>query len=403
MRKRIADLETNRASRGSRIFVTGGTGFLGSHIAARLLEAGYRVCLLARPDKGLSARSRIDRLLDWHGVNVESRQNLRLVEGSLAEPGLGLDAESRAVVLENNDEIIHCASNTLFSEKKRAAVEAANIDGLLNTLDLAVESRCVFFHYLSTAYAAGRKTGLCLEEAVDSGEFTNVYEETKARGEKLTADRCRQAGIRLNIYRPTIVCGDSKTGRSLRFNAVYHPVKMAVFLRDLYLADIREQEGKKAGLLGIRLASDGRLFMPIRIRTGPEGGINLIPVDYFTDAFLALWEECPGGGIFHIANPGQKRIGDIIEYAKIFFRLEGIESYCPQAGREEPRNALEVLFDKYVEAYGPYMHDTRIFDLANSSPILKNKSVRCPEFDYDVFSRCMAYAVQADWGARLFR
>ncbi len=403
MRDGIADLEKKRASRSSRIFLTGGTGFLGSHIAASFLEAGYPVCLLVRPDKGLSARERIDRLLDWHGVGVGSRRNLRLVEGTLEAPGLGMNAGVRSVVLETTDEIIHCASNTLFSEKKRAAVEAANIDGLLNALDLAADSRCIFFHHLSTAYVAGRKTGLCLEESADSGEFTNVYEETKARGEKLAAERCRRAGIRLNIYRPTIVYGDSRTGRSIRFNAVYHPVKMAVFLKDLYTGDIRDDGGKKAGLIGVRLQSDGRLFLPLRIRTGPGGGINLIPVDFFTRAFLALWEECREGGIFHIAGSRQKRIDDIIEYAKVFFRLQGIESYCPAAGREEPRNALEVLFDKYLEAYVPYMRDTRIFDMANSSPILEKHSLRCPEFDYEVFARCMAYAVEVDWGARLFK
>ena len=141
MRNGIADLEKKRASRSSRIFLTGGTGFLGSHIAASFLEAGYPVCLLVRPDKGLSARERIDRLLDWHEVGVGSRRNLRLVEGTLEAPGLGMNAEARSVVLDTTDEIIHCASNTLFSEKKRAAVEAANIDGLLNALDLAADSR----------------------------------------------------------------------------------------------------------------------------------------------------------------------------------------------------------------------------------------------------------------------
>jgi hypothetical protein len=47
------------------------------------------------------------------------------------------------------------------------------------------------------------------------------------------------------------------------------------------------------------------------------------------------------------------------------------------------------------------MRDTRIFDTTKSRPILEPKGVVCPEFDYDIFTRCMAYAVETDWGLRL--
>jgi len=402
MRTSIADLEKKRAGKSSRILLTGGTGFLGSHIAVKLIQAGYRVYLLARGDRGLSAGERVARLLDWHGVGAKPRQNLRVVEGTIERPDLGLEAGRREVLLGNIDEIIHAASNTSFAERKRPAVEAANIGGLRNMLDFAVQSRCFFFHYLSTAYAAGRKIGLCREDLVESGEFTNPYEETKARGEKIAFDRCRSEGIRLNIYRPTIVYGDSWTGRSLRFNAVYYPVKTAVFLKNLYEADIRERGGKKAGLLGIRMEDDGRLHMPLRLELGPEGGINLIPVNYFTEAFIALMEECPGGGIFHIANSRPKRIEDIIEYAKTLFRLQGVESCRAEDFLVRPKNALEILFASYLEAYAPYMRDPRLFDLTKSGAVLERKHFVCPEFNYEIFAKCMNYAVEVDWGAKLF-
>ena len=70
-----------------------------------------------------------------------------------------------------------------------------------------------------------------------------------------------------------------------------------------------------------------------------------------------------------------------------------------RAGR--PKNALEVLYDSYLEIYRPYMQDTRSFDTAHATPILEKQGLVCPVFDYEVFSRCMDYAVETDWGSKL--
>ncbi len=187
--------------------------------------------------------------------------------------------------------------------------------------------QCSFFHYVSTAYAAGRKTGVCREELVENKEFTNYYEETKCRAEWMVSERCGQEGIRLSIYRPSIVYGNSETGRSIKFNAVYYPIKMLLFLKNLYEADIREQGGRRAGEMGVKLTDEGGLYLPIRVPVAENGGLNLIPVNYFTEAFVALMEECLEGGIFHIVNPRLTRIEDLIDYMQKLFRIEGLEPY----------------------------------------------------------------------------
>ena len=395
------EIEKRRAGRTVRFFLTGGTGFLGSHVAVALLQRGHRVTLLARSDKNRRAQDRVREILDWFGLPAEERRALKVVEGDIAQAGLGAGGTALEALLRETDEVIHCASNTAFSEKKRAAVEAVNSGGLANVLDFARESRAYFFHDVSTAFVAGKTAGPCREEFVTPPEFWNVYEETKCRGEHAAAAACREAGLGLTIYRPSIVYGDSRTGRSRLFNAVYFPVRTALFFRDLYERDIRERGGRKAAEMGVRLEADGSLRLPLRIEVANEGGLDLIPVDHFTTSFLALMEEATEGGIFHITNGRPTRVEDIIDYGSRLFHLTGIRACGAEEFRERPRNPLETLYEHYVEAYGPYMKDTRVFESTRSGPVLARRGLVCPKFDFEVFARCMTYAVETGWGARL--
>lgn len=367
-----------------------------------LLRRGRRVFLLARRGKELSAQTRVERLLEWFGVDRSDRSRLRVFEGRLDDPGLGLDRAQHDELRGSIDEIVHCASSTSFSEKKRDEVECANVANLENILTLAAESRCCFFHHVSTAYVAGKKTGPCPEELVETAEFTNVYEETKYLGERSVSARCAREGIRLNIYRPSIVYGNSLNGRTIRFDALYYPVRTVLFLKNVYEKDIREHGGKKAREMGVTMDAQGRVHLPLRVEATTAGGINLIPIDHFVGAFMAIMDDCLDGGVFHIVNERLTTIETLSEYTMRFFGIEGVRAVPPQAFIEVPRNSLEILFEHYVEAYGAYMKDTRIFENDKTRAILGGRGVTCPDFDYTVFSGCMRYAVEVDWGARLF-
>ncbi len=382
--------------------MTGATGFIGSHIARELLRRGYRVLLLARADKQMSAPARVAQLLEWFGMGPKEQAPVKVVEALLDQPHLGLDEEAYDNLAQNIDEIIHCASHTSFSERKRQEVERANIKGLQCLLDLAVQGRCYFFHHMSTAYVAGKRSGPCPEEFVETDAFTNVYEETKYLGERMLREKCESQGIRLTVYRPSIVYGSSEDGRSLRFNALYYPLRTILFLKTLFMKDIKEDGGRRAEQMGVKMEKDGSLCLPIRIEAGNGNGLNLVPIDFLVKAFMEIMDTSLEGGVFHIVNQRPKTIGELVAYTTRYFNLEGLQAVHEEAFLKKSRNGLEILFDTYVDAYKPYMADARIFNNDKTQSILEKKGIQCPDLDYEVFSKCMEYAIETGWGTNLF-
>ncbi|GAB6060787.1 hypothetical protein JCM31598_39040 [Desulfonatronum parangueonense] len=383
---------------GRTILITGGTGFLGSHLAVRLLTEGHRILLLARGRPQICAQSRVAKLLDWFGVPQSRRSGMEVLEGNLEQPGLGLRARDLQTLVDGVAETIHCASDTSFSERKRRQVEDTNIRGLEHLLDALQDSACRGLHLVSTAYAAGKQSDPCPEDLVRPAGFHNVYEETKCRAEHLAAERCARNRITLTVHRPSIVYGDSVTGRTFLFNALYYPVRTLHFFSKLYGKDILEQDGTKARAMGVWMEQDGSLHLPLRIVGSESHGINLIPVDHFVRAFMAIRADAPQGGVFHIVNPESVTIGRLVDYTRRFFRFGGIRTVVPNEFKDVPRNGLELLFENHIQAYGSYMQDDRAFEHAKSAAILDRRGIICPAFTYDVFATCMRYAVDVDWG-----
>ena len=397
IRATIDDIAGKRQSKSTRILLTGATGFLGIHLAQLFIKKGYTLFILARPLDDCSPRERVYKLLDWLDPDWNPSR-VHIVSGDLNCSDLGLCPADYHLLASSVDEIIHCASETSFSERKRPQIEKANVENLHYLLDFAAKSRCCFFHFISTAYVAGKRRGSCPEALVKTQTFFNVYEETKYRAEKTAVTRCSQEGLRLNIYRPSIVYGNSRTGKTLRFNAMYYPVKMLVFLKNLYHKNTGEQTSEGAENMGISFDSNGTAHMPIRIEAAASRGINVIPVDFFTSAFFAIMESAIDGDVFHITNDNITPVSDMIDYTQRYFHIKGLQAVRPENFLSESQNSLEILFSRYTQISRPYMKDERIFDNDKAAAILKATGIFCPEFDYSIFSNCMQYAEAANWG-----
>ena len=366
---------------------------------ASMLTAGYRVIILGRSNKEETLKERIFKLINWFSIEALPSQ-LEFVEIDFLKPCLGLQESEYKELCTKTDQIIHCASDTSFSERKRENVFKSNVDSLKGILDFAEDSRAVFFHYISTAYVAGKSHNICKECLPASTEFVNVYEESKAQAENIIARFCNKNSIPFTIIRPSVVYGDSHSGRSLRFNALYFPIQSVKYIREIYVNDIIKNGGKKSEQFGISLDAEGYLFLPLRINLPNEGALNIIPVDYFVNATMKIIDKARSGGIYHLTNNSNPKLEMIAIYNEQFMKIKGVQIIYGTPSNNVSRNPAEELFDRFMEPYRFYLSDTRVFDRTNTDLITDN--LHPPEFTYEIFKTCMEYAITVNWGQSIF-
>lgn len=388
---RIGDNET--------YLLTGATGFLGSHIMAGLLIKGKGVVIIGRSAGGESLKDRIRKLLHWFGIE-QLEELLEFYEADFQKIRMGLGDDEYESLCKRGLPIIHCASDTSFAEKNRERVMKSNVESLIEILNFASKSRATFFHFISSAYAAGTDTIECPEAPVNSVHFTNVYEESKARAEYTVSVRCKEGKIPYIIIRPSIVYGDSITGRSLKFNALYYPVRSMQQIRDIYLNDIKNNNGIKSAKCGIYINNEGALYIPVRMFIPNKGSINLIPVNYFTHTVLSILEKPITETFYHITNNSSVTMATLAAYTELFLNITGVEIVIGTSSDDEMRNSPEELLDHFIRPYLPYISDRRVFLRENTS--MATCGALPPDLSYEIFQRCMSFAVSVDWGRSLF-
>ena len=307
------------------IVLTGATGFLGAFLMAGLLDRGYHVTVLGRSAKDTGLSDRLSDLARWFGIG-DPGERLSALESDFSKNHLGLDEAAYGSLCAAAGKIIHCVSDTSFAERNRAQVMATNVNILPALLDLAADARADHLYYVSTAYAAGIREGICMETPITTDCFTNVYEESKARAEGIIARYCENRGVPFSILRPSIVYGHSKTGLALKFKALYYPVKSILCIRDIFVKDIVGQGGERSIQWGINLGDDGILCLPLAIYLPNRGSVNLIPVDYFVESALCIIEHSGSGGIYHITSDNPPDMATLLEYAEQFLGLRGIRA-----------------------------------------------------------------------------
>ena len=187
-----------------RVYLTGGTGQIGSQLARALVERGDEVTALVRDKQRL-------KVLDPDG--------LKLVEGDVTDPG--------SLRLAGHDAVIHCAGVVSYSSSKRAWQEAVNVGGTRAVLDAAALAGCERLVLTSSLAALGWVPEGEIGDENTAFNWQGLglgYQETKKAAEDAALSEKRLDCIAVN---PGIVMGshdlNDNGGRVLKLLAAGGP------------------------------------------------------------------------------------------------------------------------------------------------------------------------------------
>ena len=189
------------------ICVTGGLGFIGSHVVVKLINEGHKIVILdTKTDYGIIDKEELDAVMKDRFFGIAGRLtdsvSLNIYTIDVANPELSTLFEK-----EQFDSVIHLAS---FPRQKvvnsdPTAGSKVMSEGLLNLLELSRKNNVKRFSYISSSMVYGD-----FANGVEEWEDCNPmgqYAIMKYAGELLVQDYTRQYGLDHTIIRPSAVYG----------------------------------------------------------------------------------------------------------------------------------------------------------------------------------------------------
>lgn len=167
------------------IFITGATGFIGSHLAERLASKGHKLRCLARKTSDTS---------------ILSKLNAEIITVDMSDqPGL-------KKALDGVDIIYHCAAMVGEWLSKEEA-NKININGTKNLLDASIAMGAKRFVHVSSLAVLGMRHHYNTLPDAPYSMTGDTYSDTKIESEKIVMDYYRRKGLPVVIVRPGFVFG----------------------------------------------------------------------------------------------------------------------------------------------------------------------------------------------------
>jgi nucleoside-diphosphate-sugar epimerase len=188
-----------------KIFVTGGTGFIGGRLIEKLIEDNHEIVLLMRnPDKAGIFKSR----------------KVTIISGDL------FDRDNLKKGMIGCDWVFHLAAFTKPWSKVPEKFYKTNVTGTINILETALDCNVKKVVLTSTAGTMSYS-----HDGKPVNELTNInpvyhtlYESTKAEAEQIARKYC-QKGLDVVIVNPTRVYGP---GRLTKSNSLTKIIKLYI-------------------------------------------------------------------------------------------------------------------------------------------------------------------------------
>lgn len=169
----------------SNILVTGATGFVGRHLTKHLLENGYNVRILVRPNRDISSFDFEQAEIFWGDVT-----DIRAVE----EATRGVET------------VYHIAAVFRSAALPDSVYWATNYHGTRNMLQAAVKARVNRFIHCSTCGVQGNIRNPPASEDTPYNP-RDVYQRSKAKAEQEVLRVHSEEGLPVTVIRPVAVYG----------------------------------------------------------------------------------------------------------------------------------------------------------------------------------------------------
>lgn len=342
--------------------LTGATGFVGGAVVLELLDRTEGdIYALVRGKDSADARTRLHEALismarGYGRADLEDAvvRRTKAIRGDIAQPGCGVaPAELPAV-----DELWHSAASLRYEEEYREEIEALNVGGTRNVLELARTSGARTFNYVSTAYVAGSRRGIVPEGPVcDPSLANNCYEETKIRAEALVRAAADDFD-RIRVLRPTVVIGHSLTRHGMNWSGLYGFARQVMVFGKL----ARRKVGTLLDHAHVRLIGD------------PDCPINLVPVDIVARNAVSIALSDSQATYFHLGNSTTAPARDVLSKT---MGLVGLREPL-WVSDTDSFTALDEQLDKGMAFYASYFKNSKRFDLSNTEDVCGAGSCHAP-------------------------
>ncbi|MDD7766183.1 MULTISPECIES: UDP-glucose 4-epimerase GalE [Anaerococcus] len=160
------------------VLITGGAGYIGSHVAVELLNKNYKVIVYDNLTN--SSKISVKRVEEITGKNIIFYEADILDEKKLSE----------VFEKENIDVVIHCAALKAVGESVKKPLEYYhnNISGTLSLLKIMRKYSCKNIIFSSSATVYGDPEKVPITEDFPKGVCTNPYGWTKSMMEQIMTD-----------------------------------------------------------------------------------------------------------------------------------------------------------------------------------------------------------------------
>ncbi|MCC7245545.1 MAG: NAD-dependent epimerase/dehydratase family protein [Saprospiraceae bacterium] len=177
-------------SKDELILVTGATGFVGAYLTRMLVQSGYKVRAIRRPNSNMALLNGAETAVEWVDADV-------------------LDIVALEDAFQGVSRVFHCAAMISFLPKDSTTMLKVNVEGTANIVNLCLHFGIKKLVYVSSIAALGRtreRPHLDERSKWVNGDDNSQYALSKYQAEQ-EVWRGQEEGLDVAVVMPSVITG----------------------------------------------------------------------------------------------------------------------------------------------------------------------------------------------------